>query len=106
LNFHTISSPLTTQLPQAAGAAYALKTKALIAKKPLDACTIVYFGDGAASEGDFHAAMNFSATLEAPLIFFCRNNGFAISTPIKDQYRGDGIVARAQGYGIPAIRGK
>ena len=54
--------------------------------------------------GDFHAGLNFSATLEAPIIFFCRNNGYAISTPTVDQYRGDGIISRAAGYGIHAIR--
>ena len=59
----------------------------------------MYFGEGAASEGDFHAAMNFASTLECPMIFFCRNNGYAISTPIEDQFRGDGIAARAAGYG-------
>ena len=50
--------------------------------------------------GDFHAGLNMSSTLETPMIFFCRNNGFAISTPTKDQYRGDGIVSRAAGYVI------
>ena len=105
LNFHTISSPLTTQLPQAAGAAIAMKNAAKREGKDRAAgVTVCYFGDGAASEGDFHAAMNFAATLEAPAIFFCRNNGFAISTPVADQYRGDGIVSRAKGYGIPGIR--
>ena len=98
LNYQTISSPLATQLPQAVGAAYALK---LGGKK---ACTICYFGEGAASEGDFHAALNFAATVEAPVIFFCRNNGYAISTPVKDQFRGDGIISRAAGYGMKAIR--
>ena len=98
LNYQTISSPLATQLPQAVGAAYALK---LENKK---ACTICYFGEGAASEGDFHAALNFAATSESPVIFFCRNNGYAISTPVKDQFRGDGIVSRAAGYGMKAIR--
>jgi hypothetical protein len=48
----------------------------------------VYFGEGAASEGDFHAAVNFAATLSAPVIFICRNNGWAISTPATEQYRG------------------
>ena len=98
LNFQTISSPLTTQLPQAAGVAYAHK----LAKD--DAVAVVYFGEGAASEGDFHAGMNFAATLEAPCVFICRNNGYAISTPIKDQYRGDGIISRAAGYGMYSIR--
>lgn len=98
LNFQTISSPLATQLPQAAGAAYALK---LSDKK---ACAVVYFGEGAASEGDFHAAVNIASTMDAPCIFFCRNNGYAISTPVKDQYRGDGIISRAAGYGVHGIR--
>lgn len=98
LNFQTISSPLATQLPHAVGAAYALKLQ----KK--DNITICYFGEGAASEGDAHAAFNFANTLETPMIFFCRNNGYAISTPVKDQYRGDGIISRASGYGMYAIR--
>jgi len=98
LNFQTISSPLGTQLPQAAGAAYALK---ISGKR---ACAIAYFGEGAASEGDFHAALNMSATLNCPVIFFCRNNGFAISTPSHEQYRGDGIASRGIGYGIDTIR--
>ena len=98
LNFQTISSPLATQIPQASGAAYAMK----MAKK--DNIVIVYFGDGAASEGDFHAGMNIAATRECPMIFFCRNNGYAISTPIHDQFRGDGIASRDSGYGMRSIR--
>ena len=53
------------------------------------ACVAVYFGEGAASEGDFHAAVNFASTLGAPVIFICRNNGWAISTPTTEQYRGE-----------------
>jgi 2-oxoisovalerate dehydrogenase E1 component alpha subunit len=98
LNYHTVSSPLGTQLPQAVGAAYRLK----LMKKPNVA--ICFFGDGCASTTDFHAALNFAATLSAPVIFFCRNNGYAISTPVSDQYAGDGIVSRATGYGMAAIR--
>lgn len=98
LNFQTISSPLATQIPQAAGAAYALK------RDGNGAVVMCYFGDGAASEGDFHVAMNMSATLKCPVIFFCRNNGYAISTPTHEQYRGDGIVGRASGYGMQHIR--
>lgn len=85
LSFQTISSPLGTQIPQAVGAAYALK----MSKRPL--VSVCYFGEGAASEGDFHAAMNMAATTESPVIFICRNNGYAISTPTNEQYRGDGI---------------
>eukprot|EP01094_Clydonella_sp_ATCC50884_P011458 TRINITY_DN2123_c0_g1_i1.p1 TRINITY_DN2123_c0_g1~~TRINITY_DN2123_c0_g1_i1.p1 ORF type:complete len:506 (+),score=138.19 TRINITY_DN2123_c0_g1_i1:165-1520(+) len=100
LNFHTISSPLATQIPQASGAGYALRH----VHGNTDACCVCYFGDGAASEGDFHAALNFAATLDSPTIFFCRNNGYAISTPVHEQYRGDGIAARGPGYGIDTIR--
>jgi len=70
----------------------------------VERCVICYFGEGAASEGDFHVALNFAATLECPVIFFCRNNGYAISTPTSEQYRGDGIAARGHGYGITSIR--
>lgn len=98
LNYQTISSPLGTQIPQAVGAAYRLK----IAGK--DAVAACFFGDGCASTTDFHSGLNFAATLHAPVIFFCRNNGYAISTPVSDQYAGDGIVSRAPGYGIAAIR--
>lgn len=58
----------------------------------------------AASEGDFHAAMNFAAVLKSQTIFCCRNNGYAISTPVKDQYAGDGIAIRGLSYGMHTIR--
>jgi 2-oxoisovalerate dehydrogenase E1 component alpha subunit len=105
LNIHTISSPLATQIPQAAGAAYALKVKHLlrpdVEPKRIVAC---YFGEGAASEGDFHAALNIAATRACPVVFLCRNNGYAISTPTLEQYRGDGIASRGVGYGIDTVR--
>ncbi|WP_416304862.1 thiamine pyrophosphate-dependent dehydrogenase E1 component subunit alpha [Neptunicella sp. SCSIO 80796] len=98
LNFMTISSPLGTQIPQAAGYAYGQK----MAGEP--AVTICYFGEGAASEGDFHAGLNMAAVLNCPVIFFCRNNGYAISTPASEQFAGDGIASRGLGYGIKTIR--
>ncbi|KAI7883149.1 Dehydrogenase, E1 component [Lichtheimia hyalospora FSU 10163] len=98
LNFQTISSPLATQIPQATGAAYALKRSAS------RACVACFFGEGAASEGDFHAGLNMAATLNCPVIFLCRNNGYAISTPASEQYKGDGIASRGVGYGIDTIR--
>ncbi|KPJ11523.1 2-oxoisovalerate dehydrogenase subunit alpha, mitochondrial [Papilio machaon] len=98
-NIVTISSPLATQLPQAVGAAYALK------RMPNnDRCVICYFGEGAASEGDAHAAFNFAATLDCPIILMCRNNGYAISTPSCEQYKGDGIAARGPAFGLQTIR--
>lgn len=98
LNFMTISSPLGTQIPQAAGYAYGQKMAAE------NAITICYFGEGAASEGDFHAGLNMAAVLNCPVIFFCRNNGYAISTPAEEQFAGDGIASRGLGYGIKTIR--
>lgn len=98
LNYMTISSPLGTQIPQATGYAYGQK---------LDGkgkCTICYFGEGAASEGDFHAGLNMAAVHQVPVIFFCRNNGYAISTPSSEQYAGNGIASRGVGYGIKTIR--
>lgn len=98
LHYMTISSPLATQIPQAAGYAYGQKLAG-------DGhCTIVYFGEGAASEGDFHAALNMAAVHKVPVIFFCRNNGYAISTPSVEQFAADGVAPRAFGYRMHVIR--
>ncbi|KAI2636732.1 dehydrogenase E1 component [Xylaria nigripes] len=104
LNIHTVSSPLATQIPQAAGAAYGLKLQRIIDPSLPPRVVAVFFGEGAASEGDFHAALNIAATRSCPVIFICRNNGYAISTPTLEQYRGDGIASRGIGYGIDTIR--
>ncbi len=98
LNFMTIRSPLATQIPQAAGYAYGQKLASN------NACTLCYFGEGAASEGDFHAGLNMAAVLKSPVVFVARNNGYAISTPTAEQYAGDGIAPRGVGYGIKTIR--
>ncbi|OAY36110.1 2-oxoisovalerate dehydrogenase subunit alpha 2, mitochondrial [Manihot esculenta] len=97
-NYFTVASTIASQLPHAVGAAYSLKMDGK------DACVVTYFGDGGSSEGDFHAALNFAAVMEAPVIFICRNNGWAISTPISDQFRSDGVVVRGQAYGVRSIR--
>lgn len=98
LNYMTISSPLATQIPQATGYAYGQKMAG-------DGfCTAVYFGEGAASEGDFHAGLNMAAVHRVPAIFICRNNGYAISTPANEQFAADGIAPRAYGYKMDVIR--
>jgi 2-oxoisovalerate dehydrogenase E1 component alpha subunit len=99
-----VASTLGTQIPHATGVAYALKIHALRNPNDPPRVAVAYFGDGAASEGDFHGALNIAATRQCPVIFICRNNGFAISTPTSEQYRGDGIASRAAGYGIQALR--
>ena len=98
LHFMTISSPLATQIPQAAGYAYGQKLAGN------NACTLCYFGEGAASEGDFHAGLNMAAVLKCPVVFVARNNGYAISTPSTEQFAGNGIASRGVGYGIKTIR--
>ncbi|MDG5498359.1 thiamine pyrophosphate-dependent dehydrogenase E1 component subunit alpha [Marinobacter sp. BGYM27] len=98
LHYMTISSPLATQIPQATGYAYGQK----LAGK--GHCTITYFGEGAASEGDFHAALNMATVHRVPVIFLCRNNGYAISTPSVEQFAADGVAPRAYGYKMDVIR--
>jgi 2-oxoisovalerate dehydrogenase E1 component alpha subunit len=98
LNILTVRSPIATQIPQAAGIGYGLRLK----QKPhIAAC---YFGDGSSSEGDFHAGLNFASILKSQTLFICRNNKYAISTPIKDQFVSDGVAVKGVGYGMKAIR--
>ncbi len=65
---------------------------------------LTYFGDGATSEGDFHEAMNFAAVFEAPCVFFCQNNGWAISLPREAQTRSETIAQKAIAYGMPGFQ--
>ena len=65
---------------------------------------ITYFGDGATSEGDFHEAMNFAAVFQAPCVFFCQNNGWAISLPRELQTRSETIAQKAIAYGMPGFQ--
>ncbi|TCS95981.1 pyruvate dehydrogenase (acetyl-transferring) E1 component subunit alpha [Hazenella coriacea] len=90
--------PIATQLPHAVGAAWAsqLRDETSVA--------VAYFGDGATSEGDFHEACNFAGVFKAPVIFFCQNNGYAISVPFSRQSASKTIAERAQAYGFPGIR--
>lgn len=98
LNIVTVSSPIGTKIPHAAGCAYAMKIQG---KKSI---AISYFGEGATSEGDFHCGINFAAVRKAPAIFFCRNNGYAISTPSREQFASEGIAPKGIGYGIKTYR--
>ncbi len=67
------------------------------------ACSLAYFGDGSASEGDFHEGANLAAVFRAPAILLCQNNGWAISVPSNEQFAAP-IAARAAGYGMPGVR--
>ena len=93
-NFVAWSSCIGTQLPQAVGAAMAAK----IRKDPIG--VIAYLGDGATSEGDFHAAMNFAGVNRSPVVFFCQNNQWAISVPVSRQTISESIAIKARAYGF------
>ena len=90
-----LSNVVGTQIPQAVGAALSAKIKGT------DEVVIVYFGDGASSAGDCHEGMNFASIHKLPIIFFCENNGYAISVPLNQQIATDNIASRAEGYGMP-----
>ena len=97
-NTASICVPIATQVPHAAGLAWGKKLKGE------RACALVFFGDGATSEGAFHEGANFAGVMQAPLILFCNNNGWAISTPVSAQSRAEALVDKAVGYGIPGVR--
>ncbi len=97
-NIASICVPIATHVPHAAGLAWGKRLKG----EP--GCAIVYFGDGATSEGAFHEGANFAAVMRAPLILLCNNNGWAISTPLSEQTRARTLADKAVGYGIPAAR--
>src|ERR671937_2885080 len=97
-NVASICVPIGTQVPHAAGLAWGKKLRG----EP--ACAIAYFGDGATSEGSFHEGANFAGVMRAPLILFCNNNQWAISTPIEAQTAAETLADKAVGYGIPGVR--
>jgi 2-oxoisovalerate dehydrogenase E1 component len=66
--------------------------------------TLVFTGEGGTSEGDFHEALNVASVWDLPVIFLIENNGYALSTPVAEQYRGESLVYKAQGYGMEGIR--
>ncbi len=90
------SGALGPTIEYAAGAALAAKLEGK------GGVALSVFGDGTASRGNFHEAMNLAAVLELPVVFVCQNNQFAISTPAGREHGGR-IVDRATGYGIPGV---
>lgn len=90
--------PIASQLLHASGIAWASKIR------KLNSVSIVYFGDGATSEGDFHEALNFAGVFKLPIIFLCQNNLWAISTPREKQTAAETIAQKAIAYGIHGIQ--
>ena len=97
-NVASISVPIASHLPHAAGLAWGKKLKGE------DAVAMAFFGDGATSEGEFHEGVNFAAVMNAPAVFVCNNNQWAISTPVSAQTRAETLADKAIGYGIPGVR--
>ncbi|HET8531658.1 MAG TPA: pyruvate dehydrogenase (acetyl-transferring) E1 component subunit alpha [Methylomirabilota bacterium] len=93
-----ICIPVGTQLPHAVGLAYAAQYRGD------DAVVMVYCGDGATSEGDFHEAMNFAGVWHLPLVFLVQNNQWAISIPLKKQTHSRTIAQKALAYGFPGLQ--
>ena len=87
-----------THLPQATGYGYGAK---LLGK---DEISLALFGDGATSEVDFHAALNFAGVWKTPTVFFCQNNRYAQSTPIEQQTASETLAQKANAYGIEGVR--
>ena len=90
--------PVGSQIPHATGLGMAANYRGT------DEAVLCCFGDGATSEGDFHEGLNFAGVFETPVVFFCENNGWAISTPTSAQTASDTIAGKAEAYGIEGRR--
>lgn len=93
-----VSVPVGSQLLHAVGIAWATRYRRE------NKAVLTFFGDGATSEGDFHEAMNFAGVYQAPLVFVCQNNQWAISIPRAMQTRAATIAQKAVAYGMPGIQ--
>jgi len=98
VNWASISSPVGTQITHAVGVAWGAKIRRE------QVASLVYFGDGATSSSDFHSGVNFAGVFSLPVVFLCRNNGWAISVPVERQTATQTFAEKAVAYGIPGVR--
>ncbi|QQG40087.1 MAG: pyruvate dehydrogenase (acetyl-transferring) E1 component subunit alpha [Candidatus Aenigmatarchaeota archaeon] len=98
VNVFPVAVPVSTQIPHAAGFAWAMKLR----KKRV--ATLVYFGDGATSKGDFAEALNLAGVFNLPVVFVCQNNQWAISVPRAKQSAAETLAQKAIAYGFPGIQ--
>jgi pyruvate dehydrogenase E1 component alpha subunit len=96
--FTSVSSPVGTQITQAVGFSWGAKIDGK------DVASLVYFGEGATSSSDFHSGLNFAGVFKVPVVFLCRNNGWAISVPAERQTATRTFAEKAAAYGIPGVR--
>jgi pyruvate dehydrogenase E1 component alpha subunit len=92
------SSCIGTQIPQAVGAAWAMRARRS------NAVAIGFLGDGATSQADFHAAMNFAGVWRVPCVLVCQNNHWSISVPAERQTASRTFAVKARAYGVPGVR--
>jgi 2-oxoisovalerate dehydrogenase E1 component alpha subunit len=95
LNVFTVASPIASHVPPAVGTAISQK---IAGRGDVTVCS---FGDGATSEGDWHAGINFAGAQGAPIVFVCENNRYAISVDLNHQTGSGGIATKARAYGMP-----
>ena len=93
-----VAVPVGSQILHAVGIAWAIQYR------QKDDVAMTFFGDGATSEGDFHEGMNFAGVYQAPVVFVCQNNQWAISVPRSKQTRSKTLAQKALAYGIPGIQ--
>jgi 2-oxoisovalerate dehydrogenase E1 component alpha subunit len=96
-NIVTLSSPQPNHILHGVGIALASQLRGE------DAVTVIGFGDGATSKGDFHEGLNFAGIHKLPCVFICENNGYSISVPQSKQMAVADVAIRAQGYGFEGI---
>jgi pyruvate dehydrogenase E1 component alpha subunit len=94
----SLSSPIGSKLLHAVGIGYAAKFRG---EKSV---ALASLGEGATSQGEFHAAMNFAGLWKTPTIFFCENNQYAISLPVRKQTASESIAIKAEAYGFEGVQ--
>jgi pyruvate dehydrogenase E1 component alpha subunit len=92
------SSCIGPQIPQAVGAAWAMKMR------KAESIAVGFMGDGATSQPDFHAAMNFAAVFKTPCVLVCQNNHWSISLPVARQTASATLAVKGRAYGMPSVR--
>ena len=95
LNVYTVASPIASHIAPAVGTAISMKLQGK------GDAVVTTFGEGATSEGDFHAGINFAGAQGAPIVFVCQNNRYAISVGYNRQTAAENIAAKARAYGMP-----
>jgi 2-oxoisovalerate dehydrogenase E1 component alpha subunit len=98
IRFVSISSPIGTHVPQAVGAAHAMRYRGE------DGVALASFGDGGTSALGFHSGLNFAGVWKSPVVFLCQNNGYAISCPADEQTASTSYAIKAVAYGMPGVQ--